>query len=167
VGTRDQWARGAATLVGSFQVAQVATTIAISGRMPNLFAAVANGRLGDLLGLLCIYAFPIGMAAAVGWLTPPVLERLRGRVGIGWLVLLSPLGGSLVVATSLLALAGIGLIPMHLWSLDLLLVLSAVGALLCGSWFLPFTVAIVTGRRWPVSWIVGPTVWALLYPFVS
>jgi hypothetical protein len=92
------------------------------------------------------------------------LERLRGRVGIGWLVLASPLVGALVGATSVLALAGIGPAQVQPWFLQFLLVLSAVaGGVSALLWFLPFTVATVTGRRWPVSWIVGAAVWALLY----
>jgi hypothetical protein len=156
VGTRAEWARGAATLVGSFLAPQLATVLAV------------NGLFSGLWGVLLVYSVPIGIAAAFGWLTPPVLERLRGRVGIGWLVLLSPLVGALVGATSLLALAGLSLgriPPWMLWSeAPLFAGVGGVGALL---WFLPFTVAIVTGRRWPVSWVVGPTVCALLYLFVS
>lgn len=126
-------------------------------------AAIAVGEVPPLVGVALFTVAPTVVGGAFGAVAPAVLERLRGRVPL-WLLV--PAQGVVGAAGGCLAALGRELLfGWHPPDRSLWLIAGAlVGGVTVAIWWLPFTVATVLGRRWPVTTVAGVlgplSVWA-------
>lgn len=175
VGSSSWWAFKSAQLGALIAASATASMAAIN--VATVPAAYVYGMLANLAwfgGLATVVA--AGVGGAVGAVAPLVLDRVRGRVPLTVIV---PAQAAIGLGTGALAmelfLRGIvvfSAVALHP-TLELVLVgiAGAMGGAAALAWWLPFTIATVTGRRWPVTTAVGlgvpPVVLAVVYLVLS
>jgi hypothetical protein len=147
----------------AFKGAQLGAT---AGATVGIYATALQG-----LASAVAYALPLlatvsmlvaaGAAAggAVGAVAPSVLERLRGRVPLGLIVAAQPVVGAVAGSIAACLFAGMraafGGPHPPLAAVALMFLGALFGAPTAAVWWLPFTVATVLGRRWPVTTAAG------------
>jgi hypothetical protein len=158
VGSTREWVVGASLLAATFLSSPFLTRLLDSRpRDPRLF----------LTGWVTLVAIGVAVAASAGALAPTVLDRARGRVPLPLLAagqVAVGAGGGATIATLALAVAPALGIEAHPPSLPVLVGSTGLmGGGTVAAWWLPFTVATVTGRRgWLVSVVSGPLAWLVI-----
>lgn len=162
VGTPARWsAHGAAlgaSISGTLPLGLYALTCATS----HLPASVLLSGAILLAGIATIAtAVGAGVGGVVGLVTPTLLDGLRGRVPLPVIAAIAVMVGASAGAATALGTA-LGATAVGLAQMDgvgtVVTWCAGIGAFAAALWWLPFTIATVVGRRWPVTEAVAAAV---------